>query len=93
LSWTFNPALVTARDRVRLHIGDTKSGDPQLADETLDALLVRYVNEYRAAEMACKDLAAKYAREVDRDVQDTTLHEGDRIKHYTRLAYQYRFRR
>lgn len=93
MSWTFDPALTVARDRVRLYVGDTNPDDPQLQDETLDALLVRYPNEYRAASQACWELAAKYAREVDRDVRDTTIREGDRGKHYQQLAWTYWFRR
>jgi hypothetical protein len=93
MTWTFNSALTTPRDRVRLHIGDTNTADQQLPDETLDALLVRYPNEFRCAEMACQELSGRYAREIDRDVRDTTVHEGDRAKHYRSLAWLFRWRR
>lgn len=93
MTWSFNPALPQVRDRVRQHIGDTNTADQQLTDEALDVLLVAYPNEYQAAQHACLDLAAKYARQVDRDVNQTTVHEGDRIKHYTRLSWAFRFRR
>jgi hypothetical protein len=93
MSWTFDPVLPTVRDRLRLRIGDTDSNDPLLTDETLDALLVAYPNEWRAAAEACFDIAAKYSREVDRMVGNTNIREGDRSRHYHQLGWTYRVRR
>lgn len=93
MSWTFDPSLATGRDRLRFHIGDTDENDPQLTNETLDALLVSYPTEARAASEACFRLAAKYAREVDRAVAQTTIREGDRSLHYQQLGWAWRFHR
>jgi hypothetical protein len=89
MSWTFAPTLATPRDRVRVNIGDTNADDPQLADETLDALLTLTPDERRASAQACRLLAAKFAREVDRDIRDSTIREGDRSAHYLKLAAQF----
>lgn len=95
MGWTFAPTLATARDQVRVNIGDTNADDQQLADETLDALLVLTPDLRRCSAQACRLLAARYAREVDRDVRDTTIREGDRSAHYLKLAADFdaQFRR
>lgn len=42
---TFNPALTSTRDRLRLELGDTDTSAAVLADETYDALYTLYASE------------------------------------------------
>jgi hypothetical protein len=42
---TFNPALTSTRDQLRLELGDTDTSAAVLADETYDALYTIYASE------------------------------------------------
>lgn len=58
--WTYDPSLATAKDEVRLLIGDTIESRPLLEDEEIWYLLeIAGNNVKRAAAEACERIAAK----------------------------------
>lgn len=59
---SFDPSLPTARDRVRLLVGDVDALNPLLADETYNVLLLSQ-GEAGAVIWAAQALAAQYAQE------------------------------
>ena len=46
MSFSYDPALVTARDWVRLHVGDHIQSRAQLQDEEIDALVAECRSHY-----------------------------------------------
>ena len=89
LDWSYEPALPTAKDKVRLLIGDTVSTDPQLSDPEIQFSVDRNgSNVYSAAVECCRVLAARYARQVDKQVGSTKISASQRSKAYTALAVQ-----
>nr|WP_309689679.1 hypothetical protein [Armatimonas sp.] len=78
MSATFNPALVTARDRMRLQLGDTgapptgySSGayeitKPDLLDSTYDSALAQNGTEIEATINLAQALIGRFAREAEK---------------------------
>jgi hypothetical protein len=78
LSATFNPALVTARDRMRLQLGDTgapptnyNSGaydiaKPDFLDATYDSALTQNGSEIEATINLAQALIGRFAREAEK---------------------------
>ena len=96
MAWTYdatNLTNTTASGRlysVRLLVGDTNSGDPQLQDEEITFSLGQNGdNIYNAAAFCCRLLASKYSRLVDTQL-DGALQASysDRMKHYNLLYTQ-----
>jgi hypothetical protein len=78
---TFNPALPTPLDRVRLKIGDTKTADPILQDETIEALLVTHSNdETRTAVAAARAALAFLSDKSDRTAVGQTTARSQRFE-------------
>lgn len=88
MSWTYNPALATDRDRVRFLIGDTDTNDQQLQDEELTWVLTQRSDVYLAAADACRALQAKYARKVDTTNLSLSVSASQRAEAYAALAEQ-----
>ena len=86
MTWTFDPALPTDKDRVRFYIGDTDTTDQQVQDETIEATLVDYSNPLLAAAVICRSLAAQYGREVTYKAGDVSENSSDLAKFYLELA-------
>lgn len=88
-TWTYSgdPAA-SDLDAVRFLIGDTDSDDRQIGDEELLYLISTRSSVYSAAALACRTLAAKYARETDRQVGDLRISASSRQQHYHDLAKQ-----
>lgn len=89
---TFDPALTTPKDRVRLHIGDTggllASGaipNAEVADETIAAYLTT-LTVLRTAETLANSLAAKYAKVGDFTVDDQRNANSKISANYLALA-------
>src|ERR1041385_1358437 len=62
MSWTYDAALSTNRDKVRLMIGDTDTNNQQLSDAEIAFFLTQEPRLEFAAAEACQALIAKYAR-------------------------------
>lgn len=72
---------------VRLLIGDTDGGDQLLDDDDLGFFVDEHPqNPYAAAAAACGALAAKFARKVDRTVEDVSVKSSQLHAHYLALA-------
>ncbi len=55
MAFTFDSALTSNRDRVRVEIGDTNSVEYMLDDDTIDALLTAYSNDVlRTCAVCCR---------------------------------------
>lgn len=88
MTWTYDTSLSTSRDKVRLLVGDTDTNDQQLSDEEITFITSEETNVYRAAALASRTLAAKYARLVGSSVESLRFFASDRFDHYTQLARQ-----
>ena len=87
MSWNYsgNPSASNL-DSVRFLCGDTDIRDQQLQDAEINFLLSNYGNIYKCAAYACKDIAAKYGRQVDKSVGDLRLSYSQRQKSYSDLS-------
>lgn len=87
-SYTADPINNTV-DAVRLKIGDTDLDDPQLQDEEISYYLSEASsNVTKAASLASRGLAAKYARLADEVVGEVEVKWSQRSKRYLDLAEQ-----
>jgi hypothetical protein len=57
MSWSFNAALLTNKDKVRFHIGDTNTNRQLVQDETIEAILGTEANVYMAAATILEGIA------------------------------------
>ena len=86
MAWSFDPALSTDKDKVRLYIGDTDSTNPQVADETIEATLVLYPDPMLAAAVIARSLAAQYGRDVTYHAGSVGENSSDLARFYLDLA-------
>lgn len=90
MAWTYtdDPTTVPS-DLVRLLIGDTDSNDQLMTDGAIDYALNRYSNDaYRAAALCARQLAAKFAREVDSSLESVRLSASQKHAQYMKLAVE-----
>lgn len=73
MAWTYNPAIPTDRDEVRLLIGDTDTNDQLLQDEEITFLLSRAGDVTQAAIEAARTLQSKFARRADTTVESVSV--------------------
>lgn len=92
MTWTFDPALSTARDKVRLALGDTDTNDQQIPDESIAAMLAAYGDDVGAASVAlAESLAAKYARLAsDISVDGASFDYSALVENYRQIATRLR---
>lgn len=76
-------------DKVRFLIGDTDPEDRMLGDEEILYVLHDRGNVYSAASIACLSLAARFSREVTKQVGDLRISAEQRAKHYQALHEHY----
>lgn len=89
MAWTYTPDFTTARDQIRLLIGDTNTNDQQLQDAEIAYLVTENGGVYSAAAAAARTIAAKYARMVDLEVRGLQKQSlAQRQQHYADLAGQ-----
>ena len=86
MSFSYNPALPTDKDKVRLFIGDTNSADVLLQDEEIAALLAMFGSVAIASVKACNSIAAKYARYADQETGDISVRYSQIAATYRELA-------
>jgi hypothetical protein len=67
MTWSYSVTdlATSAKDAVRLLIGDTLMTDQQLQDEEIDYFISRRGSNYGAAAECCRSLQAKFSRSVD----------------------------
>lgn len=94
MTWTYITAggILSAKDEVRLLIGDTDTTDQQLQDEEIAFLLTDEGGTYRAAAAAAEAIAARYARKADYSLGRNALTESasQKQQHYLDLAKRLR---
>jgi len=89
-TWTYSgDPSASSLDKIRFLIGDTDPDDRQLADEEILFCVSDRPSIYSAAAMACRTLAAKYARSVTKQVGDLKIDATVRQQHYNDLADEY----
>jgi len=89
MAWSYDASLSTTRDQVRSMVGDTKSTDQQLQNETIEALLVDTGdNPTAAAVQAAKLIAANYSRQADKWVGDLKILASQKSRAYYELSKQ-----
>lgn len=81
MAFTFDASLPTARDRIRLRLGDDVDAGHQLEDETIDAVLSRH-DEKEGTAVLAEVLAAKFSRKA------SEWTDGDAKESFTRRADQ-----
>lgn len=83
---TFDAALTTAKDRVRLSLGDFTLGKFLIQDETIEALLLTPMGELATAARLARVLSAQFAREGDFTVDGQGQKNSEKSKAYALLA-------
>ena len=92
MTWTYDPSMATAKDRVRFRLGDTIEADPLLQDEEI-AYLIADGGSVGSVTIACADaLAARFARMAQSVTDDIgqSVNYGDRAKQFATLATRLR---
>lgn len=84
---TFNPSLSDAISRVRQMLGDTVVASALIEDETIEAYLTSRGELATAAQLA-RDLSARYANQIDTDVDGQAQRNSQRFRHFKELAAQ-----
>lgn len=91
MTWSYSVAdlATSAKDQVRLLIGDTVSSDAQLQDEEISYYLTTRSSAYGAAAECCRTLANQYSRSVDSAAGDTKEAYSQMAKAYALRAVQF----
>lgn len=92
MTWSYDSALPTDRDKVRREIGDTQTSDQQLADEEIDYTLTQRSSVLGAAILCCDLIISNYARQVSQSVGSVSVSYSDRLEHYRGLLGRLRMR-
>ncbi len=86
-------AITTARDKVRLEIGDTDSSAVLVYDEELDVYLANNSDHVlKTAAAVCDALATKFARFYDFETDGQAFKRSQMVEAFTERAKQLRIR-
>jgi hypothetical protein len=87
-NWTYNAAQVGTVDlyTVRHLIGDVIVSDQQLNDQEILWTIGQYSNDWLAAAECCRNIAARYARQVDTVQAELRTLYSQRTKRYQSMA-------
>lgn len=77
---TYDAALPTDKDWVRLLVGDRDMSAPKLQDEEIDALVLENKNKYLAAAAAAELILARTHGMVEKQVGDLKIKYSDDVK-------------
>ena len=86
VTWSYNISSTDDKDKVRFYCGDTDTNDQLVSDEEIDFVLDVEPTLKEAAATVCDHLAAKYAREVDKDAGELSLDASKKSAAYAALA-------
>jgi len=92
MTWSYNASLLlqgSAKDIVRLLIGDVVSTDQQMQDEEISYLASTRGTVYGAAAECCRSLANKYARSVDQQAGTSKTAYSQMSKAYAAAALRF----
>ncbi|MCC6314214.1 MAG: hypothetical protein IT337_09365 [Thermomicrobiales bacterium] len=95
MTWSLDESLPTAKDRVRVLVGDTDATDPLISDEGIAVFLsggaLEQTSERLAAAEVATAIAAKFARRpLGMRAGGTEVNWGVMVNRYTDLAKQLR---
>lgn len=84
MTWSYSASdlATSAKDQVRLLIGDTYTGDQQMQDEEIAFYLTQRSSAYGAAAECCRTLQARFSRSVDISAGDTKTMYSQMAKAY-----------
>lgn len=94
MTWSYNPSLLpsSAKDAVRLLIGDILACDGQMQDEEVNYFISTRGTLYGAAAECCRALASKFSRSVDQQTGTTKIMYSQMAKAYTAKAIDFEFK-
>lgn len=95
MTWSLDESLPTAKDRVRVLVGDTDATDPLISDEGIAVFLsggaLEQTSERLAAAEVATAIAAKFARRpLSMKEGGGEVNWGVMVNRYTELAKQLR---
>lgn len=78
---------ITARNQVRLKVGDTDMSDPLLSDAEIDSCIAAWPsNVDLAAASAAEAIAAKFSRGFNFSTDGQVFNRRERVQHYMELS-------
>ena len=88
MSWTYDPAMASDRDKVRFRLGDTVEAGALLQDEEIDGLLADAGSVTNATIAGADALAMRFASLAQSKTDDIgqSVNYGDRSARYRALA-------
>lgn len=92
MTWSYNPNLLSkgsAKDIVRLLIGDVVATDQQMQDEEIAYLASVRGTVYGAAAECCRALANKFSRSVDQQTGTSKVAYSQMAKAYATAALNF----
>jgi len=89
MTFSFDPALSTPKDRVRLLLGDTQPPG-WFSDEEINGLLVTVPAPTYAAAFLADSLSARFAMRVDKRIGSTQVSSSQASKAFAALAERLR---
>jgi hypothetical protein len=93
MAFSYEPALTDARSLVRFEVGDTDPAAPLFEDAEVDAVLAANGDEPLAAAAAlCEQLATRFARDVDVELDGQSMKRSQRALAYEKRAAALRAR-
>lgn len=93
MTWSYSGDPSTSeKDAVRFEIGDVDVNDQLVSDEEIQYLLTTEDSIVGAAALCCDKIAARFARDVDKKIEGTSVSASQRYEHYRSLAQHLRSR-
>lgn len=89
MTWTYSATSsgLTARNYIRLRVGDTSSGNQRIQDEEIDAILAVYGDTLLSAAVVAETVAGSYAgRGIQKKVGGLSISLNQASEHYSQLA-------
>ena len=86
MAWSYDPGLLTDKDKVRFYVGDVDTTDQLRSDEEIEAIVAIEGTILEASAATCESLAAQYAREVTKTTGRFRREASDKSKRYSELA-------
>lgn len=91
MTWSYNPSVLasSAKDAVRLLVGDVLSTDPQIQDEEIVYFVNLRGSLYGAAAECARAMAAKFSRSVDQQAGTSKTFYSQLAKAYTLKSIEF----
>lgn len=86
MTFTFDPALPTDRDKVRFLVGDVIDVGHKIENETITALLVIQPSLTYCAAMVADSIAGMFASKVNKAIGQTRIDLSDAFEHWRQKA-------